>query len=288
MAAATAVAFLYGAAQASGVAVAPGKALEAETRIALAEREATMVEDIVKATCMLHLGVDATRHGAMIDRDAKTFDAVLYALQFGGEDYGLTREVHSKVIDAVRELKIDWLPFRERAEAALGAGVPTAEQVLWLSENDAVVLEHIEALVTELQKVYGGKAVPLHLAVATKLAQRQATIVQRIAKETCMISAGLKADEMRDMQPEMLSIFENTLSALRDGMPMLGIQKPTTQQVVDQWAVVQTHWQALRETLAPVEAGGTLDTEELAEMSRRTTALTIAIDTVVSLYADEI
>lgn len=286
-ASAAVIALLVSQVPASAVDARLNTALEAETRIALAAKEATVVEDIVKAACMLHLGVDAERHAAMIQEDAKEFETVLTALQFGADKYGLARENHSKVIDALRTVKADWLPFRDRADVALEAGTPSADLVLWLGEHDLALLENIEALENALQKTHGGKARALHVVVATKLAQRQATIAQRIAKESCFISAGLKVDEMRAKQAEMVTLFESTMTALRDGMPMLGIQKPTSAAVIEQWAAVDTHWQSLRESIAPIDAGGELDGAALAEMSRRTSALIEALDSVVMLYAGE-
>ncbi|MEM6971340.1 MAG: type IV pili methyl-accepting chemotaxis transducer N-terminal domain-containing protein [Pseudomonadota bacterium] len=265
----------------------PTAAYEAETKIALAAREATVVEDIVKAACMMHLGVDADRHRAMIDRDTVHFDAVMNGLQFGDGTYGLTRETNQRVIDALRVLKIDWLPFKERAEAVLEAGTPDSDAVLWLGEKDLKLLDDVEKLVSALEKAYGGEALPLHVIVATKLAQRQATIAQRIAKETCFISAGLKVDEMRSKQAEMIVLFENTMTALRDGMPMLGIQKPKNAAVLAQWGVVETSWATLKASIAPIADGGVLDDVSLEQMSQNTTALVEEITTVVGLYAAE-
>ncbi|MEM6487763.1 MAG: type IV pili methyl-accepting chemotaxis transducer N-terminal domain-containing protein [Pseudomonadota bacterium] len=257
---------------------------EAEHRIAVAAHEATVVEDIVKAACMMHMQADADRHKAMIVRDTEEFDRVMQGLQYGDPDLGLSKETSGKVIDALRKMKADWLPFRDRAEAALAADVPSKDLVAWLGENDLKLLQDVEDLVAELEKVYQDDSSPLHMLIATKLAERQATIAQRIAKESCFVTAGIAVEKMRAKQAEMIGIFENTLTALRDGMPMLGIQKPTNPAIVERWNTVADRWARLRATIEPVQAGGALDIQGLVVMSQQTTELVKAIEATVDLY----
>ncbi|MEO0763175.1 MAG: type IV pili methyl-accepting chemotaxis transducer N-terminal domain-containing protein, partial [Pseudomonadota bacterium] len=276
------------AAPATAAAVGLGGAKEAERRIALAAEEGMIVEDIVKAACMVHRGVDTERHAEMIRRDTRLFTEVLVGLQSGSAQLGVGPERHGSVIEELRDARALWLPFRDRADAVLTGGPVTREMVTELASRDAVLLDAVDALVASLQTEYGGSVVPLHVLVATRFAVRQETIAQQLAKGACLISAGIEVEAMRAKTGELIGLFETTHAALVEGMPMLGIRAPQDPALAAQLVEVAARWQAMRGHLAPLAGDAVPDAAALDAMSRDTTVLVAALKEAVALYENEL
>ncbi|MEL6335659.1 MAG: type IV pili methyl-accepting chemotaxis transducer N-terminal domain-containing protein [Pseudomonadota bacterium] len=261
----------------------PALKISAERKIKLIARERTLVEDIVKDACLVHLGIKPAHYLAKIAYDIEEIEAVIRGVQYGDPARGLLREEDGEVIAALRAANTLWLPFADMAETVLASGTADKATLQAMNEADMPILARFDAVVVELERAYANGTLPLHVVVATKLAVRQTTLTQRIAKEACYITADVDAARMRKKMPELVAQFENTLMALKNGFAPLGIQAPKP-ALAGAWASVEGEWATFKATVEPVMQGATLDVAALTVVGDQTSRLIEAIEAATELY----
>ena len=258
-----------------------------ERRINLAGRERTLIEQAAKAACFVHLGIEPERHVAEMRKDHEQFEKVLLGLRFGDPELGLQRETDDAVLAALAKVKQKWFPYSEALAGPIETGTVARADLDAILAHDLEVLGEMDRTVGLIQRAYGGRDVPLHIAVQVNIAGRQRTLSQQMAKQLCMIVAGYDEEASRAALAETVTLFDNSLSALSNGMPMLGIQAPKTDALKAQFGVVAARWAEMRAVLDPVLAGGAVEREMLAGLPDLTGTLLDASDTAVGLYAAE-
>ncbi|MEL6197280.1 MAG: type IV pili methyl-accepting chemotaxis transducer N-terminal domain-containing protein [Pseudomonadota bacterium] len=256
----------------------------AENKIRHAARERMLVEDIVKDACLIHLGVRPAHYLEKIAADIEEFDSVVRGLQYGDAERQMQRETSGAVVTALRQANALWLPFRDIARQILAERKVDAETLAALNVADGAILEKLDAVVFALERRYGDKLLPLSAVVATKLTVKEATLVQRIAKQACYITAGVEAEAMRKTMPQLVAEFENTMMALANGFAPLGLEAPTDPAHQAQWHLIAEEWQAFKALVQPVLDGGTLDVEALAALGEQTERSVAAIEAAVTFY----
>ncbi|MEO1533641.1 MAG: type IV pili methyl-accepting chemotaxis transducer N-terminal domain-containing protein [Pseudomonadota bacterium] len=270
------------------LAITDEAALAAERRIDVAGFQRTRVKRIAKAACYARAGVTPEKDFEMIAAETVAISETLLALRNGNRDLELARETHSKVLDKLREVKTLWLPFSERTAAIAERGSLTAAELDYVLEKEPALYEAMDAVVTEIQQVYGNKVLPLHLAVATNFAGRQRSLGQEVAKDVCLLGIGYKPEETREKLVQAMQLFENTHGALAGGMPMLGIRAPAQAALAAKYEEINRLWTELKLLAEPALAGDAVSAGEIAAVGAAADRLLTASDAAVKLYKDEV
>ncbi|MEM6942826.1 MAG: type IV pili methyl-accepting chemotaxis transducer N-terminal domain-containing protein [Pseudomonadota bacterium] len=262
-------------------------ALMAKRRIDVAGYQRTRVKRIAKAACFARAGVTPAKDLAIIADETTAFTNVLRALRSGNPAIGIGRETKGRVLDALRPVQTLWLPYSERA-AALVEG-PSIDDILLrgLVEDEPAVHAAMNDAVSAIEQAYGGDDLPLHLAVATNLAGRQRSLSQEIAKDICLIGLGEQTEEAIALLDRSLNVFENTHTALSQGMPMLGIRPPEQPRLVQAYENVSTLFAELKSAAEQVRTARVADAALIAEVGEMADRLLAASDIAVKLYVGE-
>jgi len=87
------------------------------------------------------------------------------------------------------------------------------------------------------------------------LAGRQRMLTQRIAKSACLAQLGINSDENRAMISDAMDTFSETLTALRDGSPSVGMRAETDPDVLQELGRVAKLWSGFSATVTPASEG---------------------------------
>ncbi|MEO0820816.1 MAG: type IV pili methyl-accepting chemotaxis transducer N-terminal domain-containing protein [Pseudomonadota bacterium] len=272
----------------SALAVADTEAHIVGHRINLAGRESTLIEQIAKAASFAHLDVEHDYHLHEMIEDRAKFERVMRGLIHGDPELGLERETNTKVLERLRDVMAVWLPFDDAIREPIETGIVDTEHAHMIVDRDIPVLKAMNKAVDEMQRAYGGKALPLHFALELKLASRQRTLTQRVGKECCMIQMHYHETEARAEFAETVQLFENSHRALSLGMPEFGIHPPESAELKEQYAMIGQHWQEMKAIVAPVMEGATVDKPTLARIAHLEDDLLAECDDAVVMLEDVI
>jgi hypothetical protein len=259
----------------------------AKRKINIAGRQRMLTQRMAKAACFSHLGIETAMHQQMMADAHALFSKSLKGLRYGDPDLGLTRETSRTVNTGLTKVERLWASYGAAVEACIEAGsVDRASLDVIVAENLGILAE-MNRTVGLTEREYGGGDIPLHLAVAINIAGRQRMFTQKMTKELGMIRAGYDPDATRKAMAGTVDLFDRSLIALREGMPMVGIQPPKTEPVKAQLGVVAGLWQPVRPELANIADGGAIADDFLDFMAAENNTLLVEMNKAVFLYEDE-
>ncbi|MEM7499166.1 MAG: type IV pili methyl-accepting chemotaxis transducer N-terminal domain-containing protein [Pseudomonadota bacterium] len=260
---------------------------DATRRINIAGRQRMLTQRMAKAVGFARLGIETEMHLDQA-RDAHAlFERSLRGLRYGDPELGLMSEKNSKVRDGLGVVSSLWFDYGSAvANSVAKRRVDDTDFETIVSQN-LTILKEMNRTVGYIERAYGGSEIPLHLAVAINIAGRQRMFTQKMSKEVSMIAAGHAPDETRAALAETVTLFDNSLDALRNGMPMVGIQKPKTQEVNDQLARVAELWSALKPEVDGIATGGALTDATLVKVAEANNPLLVEMNKAVYLYENE-
>ena len=122
--------------------------------------------------------------------------------------------------------------------------------------------------------------------VTIDIAGRQRMLAQRVSKNTCLVSAGVTA---QDAQTELALAAQNfgaALEALRNGAQAVGVRPPPTAAIADGLNSVYIKWESIAPIIAKASAGTPADAEQLAIIFHSGNQLTGGMNGVVGLYVE--
>lgn len=239
-------------------------------RIDIAGRQRMLAERIGKSFCFARAGVNEAQSTANLSASMALYDASHRGLKEGDADADLFVEESRKVLADWREVDAVWRPLKAILTPALeGAETPDDEfaRAMLLAAN---VRERNNALVTQLRAEYAA-----HLAAGNgsggalllDLYGRQRMLSQKLGKELCLVASGHEPEASKAAFAETLSIFETSLDAFLNGMPMLGVPKPPTNAIADQLAVASASWGEVRDVAHAFAAGESPSVDEQARFA---------------------
>ena len=103
-------------------------------------------------------------------------------------------------------------------------------------------------------------------AFLIKIASRQKMLTQKMSKDACEIWTGYHAELGRADLEETMVIFENSLLALRDGLPDAGVVKAPTPEIAADLASILARWDIIRGNLDLLLAGEELNEDQKYEI----------------------
>ncbi len=258
---------------------------EAKRRVNLAGRQRMLSQRISKAACFIQTGVEADTHQAMLDSAFNLFASTHDALRLGDASLGLGVEVHPPVILALAEVDTDWNAFSELVSPVI-EGQPLDNAGLETLDRDGLVLlRTMNRAVGITARAYGDsiEELPLILAITIDLAGRQRMFTQKMAKEFCLIDAGINPDANRESLAQTQTYFNVTLQSLIDGYAGVVVKAPND-EIRAQLEEVQALWAAPNAVITQVLAGGPITDEQRRIIANETEAVLVAMNEAVGMY----
>ncbi len=254
-------------------------------RINLAEVLTIKSQSIAAAACIIDLGFDVEYERKALEQARDEFTHMLRALEFGELALGIpTPENNSKAIRAIRAVHEAWTPFEQAVNAVL-AGSDTAEAVRIIIETNEELLEKTEFLVSTIQAAYSNpNDIMLADAIAITIAERQEMLLQKMLLEACEIEGKYSGPEVSERFLETISIYENSLIALRDGLPMVGLNPPPNDEIKYQLEQAWEEWLAVKPVLGMIRENSDAAEREILDVRDAVEMLDIRLKQIVVQY----
>ncbi len=116
------------------------------------------------------------------------------------------------------------------------------------------------------------------------LSGRQRMLSQKMSKEALFVTADINADALRSALGETTKLFEDTLSALRDGSEELGLPATSNARIVKQLDKVRDIYLQLKPVLDTVSVGGVLTADDQSQLAALNVPLLKEMNKAVKMY----
>ena len=260
---------------------------EAKQRVNLAGRQRMLSQRIAMSACFATMGVDARENYERLDDAFKEFSLVHDGLRNGNEDLGLHQEGYRSVIDVLDGVDLVWTDYQEMVDGFMKIKLMTPDIMNRFDSKSLAVLNDMNIAVTTIASSYSAdlEELPQILALTIDFAGRQRMLSQKIAKEFCLVSAGINADENRDLLIQSHEQFNMTLSALVDGIPHLITPAPT-QEIKANLDAVEEAWVQPNLIIAKAIAGDDITRMDQQFISDNMEIILMRMNDTVTLYED--
>ncbi|WP_415920371.1 hypothetical protein [Tateyamaria sp. SN6-1] len=250
-------------------------------RVALALRQATLVQGMSASACFAMGGVDAQRQGARALELSDTYRTTLGALRDGHDWLGLTPVSDASSLAAIETASHVWRGY-----------VPSIRQII-AGDLHSVVMRHIMIetdLVTDsansLAAHFLDNSADLKLSEdAARAAQAAASVrmlTQRALREGCYVRFALGGDEMRTQLVHTLRQIDTLFVRLAEGDAELA--PPPDARVARNFRTAQLFWSKMRPTLDAMHAGEAVDDITVQKMLKLNTSVLKQMDQAVDGY----
>ena len=147
-----------------------------------------------------------------------------------------------------------------------------------LFEQTVVSASVVAGQYTDPQQLLQSDATVLNFAV------RQRALAYRMTREMCELATGTANEETQKKLAESVNLFQQTLIALRDGFPEVGINPPPSDAVRDSLVATFDLWQAKRSIFDKALSGQTPSSDDVNAAAELTSQLSVGMNNTITLY----
>ncbi|MDX8355079.1 type IV pili methyl-accepting chemotaxis transducer N-terminal domain-containing protein [Cognatiyoonia sp. IB215182] len=228
----------------------------ASERINVAGQLGTLSQRIISSACNVHSGVTVRESQAVLQISADQFDRIGDALLYGNRRLGiLGEETRPRTLQTINKLNEAWVPLLDQARQIQVSGNDASVVATLASQSDPL-LETANILVSEITGQYADPVSLLHAdALLIDLSGRQRMLAAQMSKDMCLIAAGINVDTAKADLAEASALFGDTLTALRNGLPSVGVRPPPTERIAEGLQFVVEEWAAIQPFIAQAQAG---------------------------------
>lgn len=272
---------------APAVADTPVNADSVKTRIDLAGRQRMLAERMAKFFCSARNNVAVTESVDALTAAMTLFDKTHLGFVHGDEAQGLFAEADHSVIASWEEIDLLWTPMKATYERALAGDIVSPREYDHAMRMTLEVRKRANDMVAQLRSVYADEMGEggFGNALLIDLYGRQRMLSQKLSKEVCLVASGHKIEKNGPELNATLKLFETSLNAFRDGMPIAGVPKPPTPEIAAQIEVTMAHWTPVRPIAAKVAAGNAATLSELATFQETMDAFLVDMNKAVKMLA---
>ncbi|MEJ6403637.1 type IV pili methyl-accepting chemotaxis transducer N-terminal domain-containing protein [Yoonia sp. 2307UL14-13] len=254
-------------------------------RINLAGQLGTLSQRIIASACNLDAGISVVESNAVLQISADQFGRIREALLYGNRGFGiLGEEARPRTLQVIGDLNTSWTPLLDRAVDTQVAAADAA-QIATLANQSDPLLGSANILVSEITGQYADPVALLHAdALLIDLAARQRLLSAKMSKDVCLIASGINTTEAREELQSSIKLFDDTLSALRNGLDSVGVRPPPTDQIADGLQFVVEEWTAIQPYLDQSLAGETLDNDTRQKLFFAFLGMEARMNNVVVMY----
>ena len=120
--------------------------------------------------------------------------------------------------------------------------------------------------------------------VILNLSGRQRMLTQKMSKETFLVAAGIDAAGNREALKKTMTLFDTTLTGLRDGDPRVNLPPTSNSRIVKQLDEVRALYEELKPILAAAAGGQTQASENLQALAEKNPVLLAEMNKAVKMY----
>jgi len=260
-------------------------ASEAKTRINIAGRERMLIQRVVKSACFSSLGIERAAYRAELVETEDLFEQSLLALQNGDPALGLRPENAPGILAELEVVSMEWGKVASLADVAVSPRGISIEGLYSLDALGLDLLAKANAAVQTISQTYVEQLdeLPLIVSVSLDIAGRQRMLSQKMAKEFCLIDAGVTPADNRANLAETISVFNATLAGLQNGLPGMVIPAPNY-DIRQKLLEVEHLWAPVDAVLQAVADGGQITDADRKAVVENMEAVLAAMNEAVGMY----
>ncbi len=258
--------------------------LGSKARVNLANNLQALSEAVTAASCRVQLGVDPTAT-ASLNRASRDFAAILAAFEAGNPMMGIpAAEAAPKPLTALAAVSAIWTPLRAEVETLIANSGSDAAFEAILAARDGL-LDASDLFASEIANEYSNQKELRHGdAITLGIAGRQRMLIEAIVVDLCLVAAGKADAPVIEDLGRTVATFDQTLIALRDGMPDAGVNPPPSEAVVGALAELSTKWAVVKAEAEAVVAAREIAPETLMAVAEAGSVITRDLGNAMTLY----
>ncbi|MBL1434617.1 MAG: type IV pili methyl-accepting chemotaxis transducer N-terminal domain-containing protein [Rhodobacteraceae bacterium] len=258
---------------------------EAKTRLNIAGRERMLIQRVVKSACFSSLGIERMVYRSALVASQSLFVGSLNALQNGDSEFGLSKERSATLLEKLADISSNWTTLSTLADRATSPEGISTDTLANLDALGLDLLDDANSIVQGVSQIYGEQLddLPLIISISIDIAGRQRMLTQKMAKEFCLIDAGVAPFENRSNLTETMDIFNTTLVGLQNGLPGMVIPAPNY-DIRHKLREVASRWVPIEGVLRTVANGGEITDDDRAAVVNNMEAVLKAMNEAVQMY----
>ena len=255
-------------------------------RIRYAGQLRTLSQQVAAAACSLTSDIDVEFAHATLAQATAEFDKIIVALRVGDETLGIMApETNRRTLHDLDEVEAEWLSIHTAIDNVLADG-HDVESAHIIDDHNLRLLDLTTQLASDITGQY---AHPYEISAADALliefAGRQRMLTQKMAKDACEIWTDYHADTATVHLRETMVIFENSLLALRDGMPSVGIRPAPNDTIRADLDSLIARWNIISVNAQTLVDGGELNAAQKTEVFHDLEIELIELDHLLDDYS---
>lgn len=258
---------------------------QARRKINFAGRQRMLTQRMSRAVFFGALGAEPTKYKEMLTSAHSLFDKTLKGLHHGDPTLGLPKEDKAIVLESITVVEGLWEAFGANIAGVIARKGASEQELQTIALMNPAVLFASDNVVKNLVEAYGKSTTSLGLAIAINVAGRQRMLSQKMAKETALIALKLDAQGNRERLRETSRLFDNSLTALIEGLPQISLPTPPA-HVKLKLQEVKAIWIDLRDTYNRIAEGKDVDAFDLSAISAQSDPLLVTMNDAVTLYEE--
>lgn len=257
------------------------------TRIDVAGRQRMLAERMASQFCYARSQVDTFESLDELKGGLDLFHNTHSGFKRGDADAGLFAETNASLSKSWSQVNLLWIPLKGLYEQILDGEFVSEEDFALANGLTVEVRARANDMVARMRSVYaeelGGDG--FGDALLIDLYGRQRMLSQKLSKEVCLAAAGYQLDETLPELEATLKLFERSLGAFLEGLPVAGVPKPPTEEIAAQLALANDAWSEISYVPQTIVTGGSLGIRELSVFRTGSTDFLNEMNKAVALLA---
>ena len=256
-------------------------------RIRLSGQLSTLTQQVAAASCALTSDVDVEEAHDILEHATNQFDRYIVALRDGDEELHILHpEENRRTLVDLEHVLTEWQAIHGAIDSILVDG-DDVESSHIIDDHNLKLLELTSILASDIAGQY---AHPFEITadnvILIELAGRQRMLTQKMAKDACEIWTGYHSEEAKEDLRSTMVIFENSLVALRDGMPSVGVLPAPNDIIRADLDDLLNRWGILKPNLTTLIDGGELNEEQKFEVFQDLEVELVELDHLIDDYKE--
>lgn len=244
-----------------------------------------LTQHIGKDACFSVMGIDREKHITVMLQAVWLFEDTLVNLREGNAALGLVPARDPDVLAALEHVEDFWLTYKAAVTNVVSGDDPDQRYFHHLLAGSVELLKRSQLLVVQLKNYHSNEGnVSPYAATAIDLSGRQQMLSQKMAKEYCLIAAGINYEEQQKALKRSLVMFESTAEALKTGNHEYGFLNEVPGIIQDEIDRAMVAYEPIK----PIFHAALLDEEvshdEVLAVAKDNLKVLLGFDNVVKVY----
>lgn len=256
-------------------------------RINLAGRQRMLAERMASQFCYARSQVDTFDSLDDLKTAAELFHSAHTGFKRGDNDANLFAEENPSLLKAWSQVNLLWVPLKGLYEQILEGEFVTEEDYSLAMGLTSEVRTRANDMVARERSVYAEELAGdgFGNALLIDLYGRQRMLSQKLSKEVCLAAGGFELDQTLPELAATLKLFERSLGAFLEGLPVAGVPKPPSEEIAAQLARANDEWSKISYVPQTIASGGSLGISDLSLFRNGASIFLIEMNKAVSMLA---